>query len=1005
MKKTVFSLMILLVIAQLPAIFGKNKIQVEPISWSVIKTLHFDIYYEKGNDEFGKTAALLAEDAYYYLKKDFKVPIKTRIPLIFYSTNYEFESTNIIPMLLSEGVGGFTETQHNRVAIPFNGSYLKMEETLIHELTHAYINDINNTHNTLVRSSGLPFWFSEGLPEYLAIGGEKVDNNVYVIDLLFNDTIPEINMIGGFYAYRLGELFLAYLAEEYGREKVMDLFYALRFTKVPELAIKRVFDLEFDELQKRWRNYLKRKYSIYLQEFDVPYEVFEQLTFHEKDGSNMNFPVYFIPGTRDYLYFSDMKIHTDIWKNSILEPQKPTRIIKGETSGKIEEFHLMKNNLAFFPDNDKFAFAAKTSAGDLIQVASVKNKKIVETITIPEIETIYEIDINLAGDKIAFSGQRDFQCDIYVYDLNDRSLQQITDDRYYDSDPKWDNSGTRLAFCSERQTNRESVENHLFYQLSEDIFYYDFSNNVFYQVTDDSENNSAPIWDNKGENIIFVGENEVTVNLETINLETGKRAKITKCLGSVISGDLNEDNDELIFSCFYDRGWDIFLISNPLENLEYEDYQQPAAVSFEDDFSEKFSLSEYELFGERERTFRKELPELRKNVSKMEIGDIIKQDSLDRKYNYELDKKPTDVKKPTISDYKTRFFLDNLWGGMAYSPTGGTFAQIQFSMSDLMGDKAFGVNLGISGSLENSNIILSYLYLANRIDYGVAGLYLNNSFVARFIKDTSVYGYLRERQKEYGVMGTLRYPFNKFWRLDFDAMLYRHELHYDWTYDLNNKWEKDFIDPDVKNEYDLEPYEKSVLRPQFTINFDNAIYGLTGPMSGWKSALILQHNLTTMEDHSLVYFDIRKYHFFNKRYAFAFRLLGGQIFGDTDTRFDLDYYNGVRGFYDDELLGTKKVVANAEIRFPFIDNLSVAFPLPIYMGNIRGSAFVDVGTVWDDSMLKLYDTGRFEDLKVGFGFGPRINLGYFVLKFDIAWNTNLGEFSRPSYYLSLSPDF
>jgi hypothetical protein len=67
---------------------------------------------------------------------------------------------------------------------------------------------------------------------------------------------------------------------------------------------------------------------------------------------------------------------------------------------------------------------------------------------------------------------------------------------------------------------------------------------------------------------------------------------------------------------------------------------------------------------------------------------------------------------------------------------------------------------------------------------------------------------------------------------------------------------------------------------------------------------------------------------------------------------------------------------------------------------------VDAGAVWDkDDKFRGSVDGRLEDLKLGYGFGPRLNLGYFVLKLDIAWLTDLSNISKPQVYLSLSEDF
>jgi outer membrane translocation and assembly module TamA len=85
--------------------------------------------------------------------------------------------------------------------------------------------------------------------------------------------------------------------------------------------------------------------------------------------------------------------------------------------------------------------------------------------------------------------------------------------------------------------------------------------------------------------------------------------------------------------------------------------------------------------------------------------------------------------------------------------------------------------------------------------------------------------------------------------------------------------------------------------------------------------------------------------------------------------------------------------------------LDISFPLPLQFRNIRGSVFVDAGAVWQNSNLDLYKDEQLNDLKLGFGFGPRFNMGYFVLKLDIAWNSNLNRTSKPTVYFSLLPDF
>ena len=109
---------------------------------------------------------------------------------------------------------------------------------------------------------------------------------------------------------------------------------------------------------------------------------------------------------------------------------------------------------------------------------------------------------------------------------------------------------------------------------------------------------------------------------------------------------------------------------------------------------------------------------------------------------------------------------------------------------------------------------------------------------------------------------------------------------------------------------------------------------------------------------------------------------------------------------DTNISGEKKVLSSVELRVPFLETLSLAFPVPITLSHIRGSVFVDAGAVWDEEKLfRGMGDDKLEDIKFGYGFGPRMNLGYFVLKMDAAWLTDLSKISKPQVFISLSEDF
>ena len=141
------------------------------------------------------------------------------------------------------------------------------------------------------------------------------------------------------------------------------------------------------------------------------------------------------------------------------------------------------------------------------------------------------------------------------------------------------------------------------------------------------------------------------------------------------------------------------------------------------------------------------------------------------------------------------------------------------------------------------------------------------------------------------------------------------------------------------------------------------------------------------------------------RFAFANRVVYGHSEGENPERFYLTGFHGVRGFDDSNHRGSKKAMTSLELRYPFIDRLNLSFPLPISFTNLRGSIFTDLGAVWDAQDFRGAKDGALHDIKLGFGFGPRLNVGFFILKLDMAWSSDLSNHSKPSFFFTINEDF
>ncbi len=118
----------------------------------------------------------------------------------------------------------------------------------------------------------------------------------------------------------------------------------------------------------------------------------------------------------------------------------------------------------------------------------------------------------------------------------------------------------------------------------------------------------------------------------------------------------------------------------------------------------------------------------------------------------------------------------------------------------------------------------------------------------------------------------------------------------------------------------------------------------------------------------------------------------------------------MRGAYYYERVGNRFFLHNLEFRFPLVRYFILGWPLPIGFQNIRGVMFTDIGAAWYDDKFRGINNEkgkpRLQDLFMGYGLGARMNLGFLVLRFDVAWSSDfISQTLGPYYYFSIGPEF
>ena len=164
--------LLLLLGVALPAsaqVFGKNKVQYEPLEWSVLETPHLRLHYYAAEESLARRLAVFAESTCVEYDRRFRLERRDKVPFLLYSVHHVFQQSNAASGFITEGVGGLTELVKGRVLLPHTGSWARLRWVTRHELAHSYmLEKIARVMRQHHRAQGYlpPLWFIEGFAEY-----------------------------------------------------------------------------------------------------------------------------------------------------------------------------------------------------------------------------------------------------------------------------------------------------------------------------------------------------------------------------------------------------------------------------------------------------------------------------------------------------------------------------------------------------------------------------------------------------------------------------------------------------------------------------------------------------------------------------------------------------------------------------------------------------------------------------------------------------------------------
>jgi Tol biopolymer transport system component len=1024
MKKIIFGLVILLLwipgmVSTVTAqYFGMNKIQYEEFKWKFLQSEHFDIYFYPGGYDLARFTAEEAESAYVKLRKDFRYEIMERIAIVVYKSHNHFQQTNVVTEFMDEGIGGVTELYKNRVVLPYEGSYSQFRHVIHHELVHAVMNDMlyGGSVQSLVTGSvvQVPLWFSEGLAEYAALHWDtRLD--MVIRDATLTGYLPPIDFLD-YMPYQGGASVFRYIAQKYGDQKITEIINKIKGSFRFQNAFQSALGIDFKDLTEQWQLEMKREYWPDIADRKEPAEIARALTDHRKDNNYLNNSPSISPQGDRMLFLSNREGKMSIYLMDVLEGKVIRKLIQGESDVNFEELHFLEPGFSWSPDGQKISLAAKAGDKDALYIYDLVQHTYKQYKY--DLDGLFSTVWSPRGDEIAFIGHKDGASDVYILSLQTKKITNLTKDVFSDKDPSWSPDGQRIVFTSDRgdyplgQYTPAEFDMHRHDYENDDVFIMNRDGSDLQRITFNRNMDGSALFTPDGKQLAYISEQNGISNIYIHNLETNESYPITNLISGAFQLSWDRQAQKLAFTTFYKGGWDIYLIKNPLqlgrENLSPTVFVRRSSVVAEDTLVTEHSVSVVDSLPEP--------PKADESSSVTDFSTYVFAD-MDRR----TPSKPARVVlkeeeyrsadgEYRVNNYKIKFSPDIIYGSAGFDTYFGFSGVTQIALSDMLGDHKIYIGFNGVFDLRNSNISVTYLYLPNRIDYGLSVFHISNFF-------RSYYGLVRFRN--YGFDFLISRPFDKFTRIDFDLSWFN-----------------------IMKEYLQFPFPSETVRtimPSVSLVTDRIEWGMTGPENGMRYSITARWSPKYTEqglDFQTVMCDLRRYVRLAQNYSLAFRLNAGASAGEDPQRFYLGgtqnwinpYYKGairaeriediyfsefimpMRGAAYYEKTGTRFGLFNFEFRFPMIPFVQLGMP-PIALGNIQGLFFWDVGTAWNNSFkwkgvsVSRSGVAKLDDLVSSFGLGTRIFFFGILWKIDMAWRYDGVHTSPPIYFWSMGADF
>jgi hypothetical protein len=949
--------------------FGRNKVEYADFDFRVLASEHFDVYYYGREEAAARLAAQLAERWYLRFSRVLNHEFDRRQPLVLYGSQPEFAQTNVVSGLISDTVGGVTESAKRRIVMPFGPTLAETHRVLGHEIAHAFQFDIARKHGG---GMGQPLWFIEGMAEYLARGAIDAEASLWLRDAAMHERLParERDAARRLSPYQYGYAFWAHLADRFGDAVVEKALKPGKRAKLDD-RMRHATGVSLQDLYAGWREAVYRAHEVDRpaagQRANQPFDT-------GKSGRVQLGPA-LSPDGRHAVFFSERdRLSFDLFLADAETGRIIRKLATTAASATLDSLQPLRSTGAWSPKGDRFAFAAVRRGRAALVLVDMERPFRDREIPFAGLGQILSPTWSPDGRTLAFSALAGGFTNLYLYSLDAGTLRQLTDDAYADLHPAWSPDGREIAFATDRYSTDLTTLRFGACELAVIDVRSGAARAVSSAAGFGAQHN--PQWSADGRHLYFVATRAGIANVFLTALSSGETRQITDVATGVsgitaTSPSLSAAREAPVVAyTVYRNGRHALTVLRGAEALSGE----PIAAA-------------------------ETHPVALEPIATPGAGRLAAM----------LDDSRTGLPEPetlTVREYSSGLALERI--GQPYVSSGGsafgTFVRGGGALlfGDMLGDRKLGIGLQVGNRMADMAFEARYLNRSHRWNWGaIADLLpsIRRYSLNRHIDYDGQPALVKEadyfQRVQLRLAGLAAYPFNRSMRVELTAGV-RHALY---RRDVRSQVSSLATGRILVQAREALPggAPTTVGELGAALVYDTTVFGPTGPLLGSRYRLEL---VPAAGDLTYTAFtaDYRQYLMPAKPYTVAMRLFHAGRFGpDGDDPRLLPSFLGsrslVRGHTGDarrcqpdpqgacgeELFGNRLVAASLELRVPVWGMLSRQLeygPLPL-----DAFVFADGGIVWSRGRTLPLDLAR-SGVISSIGAGVRLNAG--GLPFELA---------------------